>query len=208
MRTRLISFILAANLLCAVSLAQFDFGGGSTSASAPSKPWQSFKLNPKTRIKLDFKNASTGMVLQVLSKASGITILKDPSLNGPISLSTPAPVPLEEAFEIVDTALGLKNYALQKEGNLLVVRQKQQRGEDRGANMFGGMNPDQLKDMFSGSRTSLQLYSLTYANASQVARVINDVFAQTSDPFMDMIQQFMGVQQPQTQTAGRVPGGV
>lgn len=184
MAMRVRAFLLVLIALAAMPLgAQFDYGGGS---SQPA--WSSFKLNPKTRIKLDFHNASIDMVLSLFQKTSGVTIIKDPSLTGPITVTSAGPVSIGEAFNILNTVLGMKGYELKKEDNLLVVRQKQQRG---GASGFGTMTPEQLTAMMGASNTQLKVYMIKYANASQVARVINDVFATTQNP-LDQLQQLFG----------------
>src|SRR5687768_15402986 len=103
-------------LVPAMGWGQFDFGFGG----GPEKPaWQEFKLNPKTRVKLDFRNASIDMVLSLFQKLSGVTIVKDPNLTAPLTITSAKPVPLDEAFQILSTTLSLKNYDLKKEGNLL-----------------------------------------------------------------------------------------
>src|SRR5688500_2401118 len=171
-------------LIPAFGLGQFDFGFGG----GPEKPaWQEFKLNPKTRIKLDFRNASIDMVLSLFQKVSGITIVKDPNLTAPFTITSAKPVPLDEAFQILSTTLSLKNYDLKKEGNLLVIRPRNQgRGGQGGmgqgaANPAGGMSREMIEGIMGG-RSELKVYSIKFANAASVARTINDVFAM-QDPF-------------------------
>jgi len=173
--------------------AQFDFGGGGGRSSGSSKPWADFKL-PKKTLKLDFRNASVDMVLQLFTKTSGITIVKDPNLNQPITLTTAKAVPLEDAFEVLNAALTVRNYEMRKDGNLLVIRARQQSGRG-GASGATGMSFD--PSMFTqGSSSELKTYSIKYASASAVARVINDVFAQQGggNPFanLPMLMQMGG----------------
>lgn len=159
--------LLAALLLPVIACAQFDFGGGQTT----NKPWESFKLNPKTKIALNFKNANVDAVIGLLSKTSGITIVKDPALTGAITVTSAKPVALNDAFQILATTLKLKGYDMSKEGNLLVIRgQKQQSGRPQ-------FDMSQFSRENDSPRTELKVYYIKYANASQVARVINDVFA-------------------------------
>src|SRR5579885_519175 len=169
-------------LLCAVlalpliAPAQFDLGGGETSSS--SGPWKSFHLNPKTRIKLDFKNANPDMIINLMAKTSGITIVKDPALKTPLTISSAKPVSLDDAFQIFSSVLDLAGYNLEKQNNILLIRKKPDKsampsfaaGLTGGGQDFGGGsdNTDQ---------TQLKVYSIKYANATEVARVINDVFA-------------------------------
>lgn len=184
--------------LCAVlaplaTFAQFDFGGGDDGAPA----WSSFKLNTKTRITLAFRNASIDAIVQFLSKQTGITIVKDPNLNGTITLTSAGPVSLSDALSIFSTTLGLKGYDLKKSGKLLVVQSKGQSGRGGagaagGGSMFGGMNPTDIMSMFQGSQAQLKVYPITYANASQLARVINEVFQSSQNPFDQFMQMMQG----------------
>jgi len=166
--------------------AQFDFGGGQTS----DKPWDDFKFNKNTKIKLDFRNANVDAVLSLFQKTSGITIVKDPSLTGPITLTSAGAITLSEAFQILKTTLDLKKYELVKEGGLLVIRQKQQRDDrNRGG---GGFDPSQFTQMFEQPKPVLKIYQIKFANATQVARTLNEVFAtsgQQANPFAQFFQQ-------------------
>lgn len=187
-----------ATLLCTLALlpigaAQFDTGGGST---ASDQPWKSFKLNSKTHLKLDFRNANADMVLALYQKTSGITIVKDPALTGGLTLTSAKPVSLNDAFEILNAVLSLKNFDLRKEGNLLVIRKRPDANAGgRGANPFMTGTGDQAGGMgdTTGGRggardTVLRVYAIKFANATEVARVLNDVFApanqQANNPFM------------------------
>jgi general secretion pathway protein D len=165
MLKRLLISVLAVAPLCA--LAQFDTGDNLP----PPKPaWQQFKL-PKKSVKLDFRNANADMVLSFFSKASGITIVKDPTLTQPLTIQSANAVTLNDAFNILNTTLTLRNFELAKQGNLLVVQAKQQRGG-------GGMG--RLSDMMGAMNQNkgvLRVYPIQFANASSVARVLNEVFA-------------------------------
>jgi general secretion pathway protein D len=204
MRTRTIITALAL-LASTASFAQFDFGGGA-SDSAPA--WSKFKLNTKTTVNLNFRNANIDLIIQFYQKASGITIVKDPALTGPLTVTSAKAVSLNQAFTILNTTLGLKNFELRKEGDLLVIRGRQQRPEaGAGGGMFGGMTPEQIGQMFSGQQAQLKVYPISYANASQVARVVNEVFAAQQNPFEQIFQQFGGGGGGAAPAFGRPAGG-
>jgi len=189
-------FALALGLLLlgSAGMAQFDFGGASS-----TPPWESFKLNKNTRIKLNFKNSSIDMVLSFLSKNSGITIVKDPSLTGTISVSSASAVSVKEAFEIVNSVLGMKGYDIRKDGNHLIVKSRNAGRSGRGGDTGGPgdpsamFNPSMLGDLMNQGKTEIKVYPVQYANAAQVARVVNEVFAiqQQQNPFQQMFQSFM-----------------
>ncbi len=191
-----IGLALGLLMLGTVSMAQFDFGGGGGPATPP---WESFKLNKKTKIKLNFKNSSVDMVLAFLSKNSGITIVKDPTLTGTISVSSATAVPLKEAFEIVNSVLSMKGFDIKKDGAHLIVKSRNVgrggRGGDTGGSpdMSSMFNPSMMGDMMNQNKTEIKVYPIQFANAAQVARVVNEVFmmqAQQQNPF-SMFQSFM-----------------
>ena len=129
MKTKLFMICLVA-LIVPFAGAQFDFGGGQ---SGPSTPWTEFNLNPTTKVKLDFRNANTDMVLAFFQKTTGITIVKDPGFSGPITVTSASAVSLNEAFQILNTGMTLKNFELKKEGNLLVMRAKRLTADEKRA---------------------------------------------------------------------------
>lgn len=185
MKLRSRSIILAMALLPVVSFAQFDTGGGSTNG------WDGLKLDSKKRIKLDFHNANVDLVIGLLSKATGVTIVKDPALTGGLTITSAKNVSLSEAVDIFGTVLGLKGYDLNKKGNLLVIKQRSKQNANAGAGAAAlaagggtGFNPGSF-NMGAQSNNELRVYPVKYAAASEVARVVNEVFQQSggTNPF-------------------------
>ncbi len=169
-------------LAVAPSPAQMDLFGEDETL------WSTHRLNPKVKVTLDFRNASVDAVLQVLSRASGIPIVKDPSLTQPITLQSPKQQTLRDAFSMLSVALGLRGYELKRDGAMMVVKQKQQRGSGGsgrgGSSGTSGFDMSSMASMFGSSQqtsTLLKVYNIKFASASQVARVINDVFALTGN---------------------------
>jgi len=179
---------LSLVLIPATLQAQFDSGPNVTPA------WKQFKLNPNTKLKLNFKNASSDAVLEFISKASGITIVKDPALKDPLTVVSATSVTLNQAFDIINTILGLKGYAFTKSGDLLVVKPKQQQQNNGPRNVTFNAAP----------QTVLRVYVIQYANATEVANLINEVFAATPGQQQNGFQfggrqiQFGGQQAPST----------
>lgn len=178
-------WICLAALLPAMASAQFDFGGGATS----DKPWETFHLNSKTRVKLDFHSGATwDAIIAFFENQSGVTIVKDPNLTGTTSLMSARPVPLSVAFQILSTTLSLKGYSLNKQGELLVIKQQGQRGNNPTGPIVQ-TPPD------NGPETELKVYKIQYANASALARVLNDVYTPSQNggnPFMQQGGRFGG----------------
>ncbi|MCX6379336.1 MAG: hypothetical protein NT023_07635, partial [Armatimonadetes bacterium] len=181
--TRILTPLVLIVMAQTAALAQFgggggfgQFGGGGGDDLAPATPaWELFKLNTKTRVKINFRNASPDAIIQTLSQASGLTIIRDATLTAGITLQSPNAVPLKDAFAMFNLALGMRNFEIKKDGSFLVIKPKRAG--------FGGRTPD-LTSLIPTSPTSqgiLRTYALTFADATQVARVINEVFVPSQD---------------------------
>jgi general secretion pathway protein D len=138
----------------------------------PPPAWTQFKLNPKTTIFLDFTDSNPDSVFSVFSRTSGITIVKDPSFKLPLTVTSAKAVSLKDAFEILNTVLNLDGFELQKQGNLLIVGKKVATPPPAPP---PGPPPAPPQPE---AKAILHVYALKNANASQVARVINEVFSQ------------------------------
>jgi general secretion pathway protein D len=147
----------------------------ATPPPPPAKPaWQEFTLNPKKTLSLDFTDASADMVLSIFSKASGITILKDPGFKSTLTLNSAKAVHLDDAFEILNTELDLNGYSLQKRGKLMVVVKSQPPAPP----VVQAGPPPMPPPAPAEEKTVLAVYKLKYTNAREIARVVNEVFTQ------------------------------
>jgi general secretion pathway protein D len=172
LRNKFLILCLAA-IVPMSAMAQFDFGGGATSAASAKKPWEGLKLNPKTRIKLDFRNANIDMILALFQKTSGVSIVKDPALVDRLSITSAKAIPLKDAFQILSTTLSLKGFDLVKEDSLLVIKKRVERPQAAPA-----FDPSMFASMMGGNNKSdLKVYPVKFASASALARVLNEVFA-------------------------------
>lgn len=160
--------------------AQFTTGGDVRREPA----WTQFRLDPNKTVRLNFRNANVDLVLDLYMRVSGITIVKDPNLNQPMTVSSPRPVRLNEAFEILDAALSLRNFEMVKQGNVLLIQPRRQREQ-------GAFDPNMISQFMQGGNVELQVYRIRFASASEVARVINEVFIQR-DQAQNPFAQFFG----------------
>ncbi len=186
-KTLLVSTLAIAMTLVAPAMAnaQFTTGAPATGGGGQnSKPaWEQFNL-PDKSVSLNFRNANVDLVLDLFMKVSGITIVKDPSLKEPMTVSSPKPVKIKEAFEILNAALGLRNFQMEKQGSLIVIKPRRQ--ENNNSNPFP---PGFDMSTLMTPKVELKVYKITHASASEVARVINEVFAaqeQANNPFSQM----------------------
>jgi len=188
--------------------------GHKTAAKAPTakkhtaktpKPvpvWQKFHLDPGVRVQMDYRNASADMVLQLLSDASGVPIIKDPTLTATITLHSPGKLSLNDAFAMLDVALRMKNFQLGSEGKFLTVQPKAapvaaappagpppgpmpggppnmgQPGMPGGPGMPGmpGQPGAPGAAGVDDKDNVFKIYPLKYASASLLAKVVNDTY--------------------------------
>ena len=174
----------------AVAQANPFLGGESAGSSGGDGSWRDTKFNTKTKIKLDFRNANIDLVISMFQKTSGITIVKDPALMGPITLTSATAVPLKTAFQILEKTLTLKGFEMKKDGELFVIQKVADRGRGGGGNSpFGGGQMPDLSALMGGMQqpSVLKIYPIKFANATSVARVVNEAFAgagsQSQNPF-------------------------
>ena len=161
----------------------------------PPPPWKQFPLNSKTTLFLDFTESSPDMVLSMFSRTSGITIVKDPSFKSPLTVTSAKNVHLGDAFEILNTVLGLNGYELQKAGHLLVVGKKAPPAPPAPP---PGPPPGPAPAPPANDAAVVRVYDLKNANAPEVARVINEVFTP---------QQLETIMQQLQNGGGMPPGG-
>ncbi|MDR3689017.1 MAG: secretin N-terminal domain-containing protein [Fimbriimonas sp.] len=179
------SWMCMAMMLPGLAFGQFFTGGGVDTPNS-IRPWMDFKLNPKTKVKLDFRDAGIDNIISLYEKESGITIVKDPTLTGKITVTSAKPVSLSDAFAILKANLDLKGFEITKDGSFLVI--KNRNGGGGGGNNRGGMGNIDPSMMGNNSdplsNVDLKVYPITYANAAALAKVVNDVYAGTSlNPF-------------------------
>lgn len=161
----------------AVVLAVAPLGLGQNPFAGGESAWAAFPLNKAKRVQLDWHNANIDAIISYFQTQSGITLVKDPSLVGPLTLTSAKPVSLNDAFSILNATLQLKGYRMQKQGNLIVIKKADQNynpGPPSTSSSDGG--PD-----FSQNQSVLKTYPINFANASQIARVINSVFADSGN---------------------------
>ena len=79
---------------------------------------------------LNFKDASLDAVLEYLSEAAGLVVVKDSRLDGRITVMSRQPVTVDEAVSLLDTVLRAKGYAaIRNERTLKIVTVEQAKKE-------------------------------------------------------------------------------
>lgn len=133
----------------------------------PKKPaWEEVKLNPKTTLFLDFTEANPTSVFTLLARASGYTIIKDPAFKNKLTITTGKEVNLKTAFEIVNSVLNFSGYEFHQRNGYLYVERIPPPPQP------AFQPPPPQPDI----RPIAKTYKIQFASATQVNRVINEVY--------------------------------
>lgn len=168
---------------------------GRAGGDQNDQPWESFKFDKTKRIDLKFRNASPDMVLDVFSRASGITIVKDPSFTSPLTVTSGKTVTLSQAFRILALQLKMRGFQLRKEDEFLIVGPFQQEQP----NPYKDMTPEQITALQNAGKPEIKVYPVEHANAAEVARIVTEVFggqAKRQPDFTDFFFNPFGMPQP------------
>ncbi len=79
---------------------------------------------------MNFKNKEVQEIVEAYGKASGQKFILDPDVRGKISIVTPQPVDLDEAFHLLSSALQVRSYAIVKRDGFLLVRNARTAAKD------------------------------------------------------------------------------
>jgi len=172
-------------------------------APPPIPAWDQFPINKKTTMLLDFSSANPDAVFSLFSRTSGITILKDPSFTQTITVTSASAVNLDSAFNILNTELGFYGYQLSKQGDLLIVGKIPPPPPPR---------PQMPPQPPPPPPPITKVYALNYADATQVAKIIMDVYGpgqgQQNQPQQGGFPGMMfNNGMPPGMMAGGMPGG-
>ena len=173
-----------------------------------SDPWDNLKLSSKTKIQLSFRNANVDNVIAMIEKAANITIVKDPTLTGPITVTTSSPVGLSEVFYVFDSVLRLRGFSITRQRKLLVIKALPKASARTGPGIgFPGVGNGGGPGGGLGGASQVQYYRLINANASQVSRAINEVFQNGSGTALGGRFGVRGGNQPGFGNPGGGPAG-
>lgn len=94
-------------------------------------------------VRMNFRGATLETVLNYLSEAAGYIIVLDTEVKGRIDAWSAQPVTREEAFQILETALGKNGYTALRSGRTLTIVSKET-AKKRDIPVKSGSNPDSI----------------------------------------------------------------
>jgi len=90
---------------------------GEQPAPGPAQPLPEDEI----KVSMDFRGVGVDAVLEMFSKVANVTILKDPTVEGSITILSPEEVTLEEAFQLLRSVLEVRGYALIRERRVVKI---------------------------------------------------------------------------------------
>ncbi len=150
-------------LLCAVMHAQ-------TPAVPPAPAGASLPAaGTDEMVKLQFPNgADVREVLAFYERLTGKRLVSDTTVQGPITIVVPTPIPRDEAVRIIETSLLLNGFSLVPSGgNIVKVISPAKNPRSTGVPIFSDL--DQLPD---NDRVVTFLFKLRYADPVELAQVL------------------------------------
>lgn len=116
---------LSALTVSGFLVAAIGLAGNVTNAASPvtatiGETIPSFAKDVK--MTLNQKDQEITTLIEAFAKASGATFVVDPGVRGRVSLFTPSPVSLDDAFDLLSTSLALNGYSIvPQEGKYVVM---------------------------------------------------------------------------------------
>jgi len=90
---------------------------GNAAAAGTAAPAEN--VAPVEKVTLDVRGLDIDNLLQFYSRTFGLTIIKDPNLTGPVTIMCPRPVSRQEAFDTLNSVLGVRGFTSILNGSVM-----------------------------------------------------------------------------------------
>ena len=117
-------------------------------------------------ISMRFKEAELDHVLDFLADATGYTIIKDAALSLRVTVISPHDIPIDEAFDVLNSILAMKGYTSIVNGKTVKIVALPE-AKTNPIPTIVGVDPEGIK---ATDTIVTQIMKLSYADASQVAK--------------------------------------
>ncbi len=94
-----------------------QIGGPAPSGSMPA-------MSPGGMITMDFRGSDIANVLKFFAMAAGWQVVPDASLTGPVTIISPKPLTLDQAFQVLQSTLEVRGFSgqLEKRGEVSILK--------------------------------------------------------------------------------------
>ncbi len=150
---------------------QFPGGGGSGFSGGGSGFGQGGRGSV---FSFEFRGTDIDNVLKFFSNNSGLTITKDPALTGPVTILSPSPVSLDQAFRILQSVLYVRGFTAVQSNGVLQILPFQGAIKSTGL-LNPGINEDGTTRVDPRNQFMTQVIPIENADADQLAKELKDL---------------------------------
>jgi len=136
-------------------------------------------------ITMDFRGSDIQNVLKFFAMATNWQIVPDPTLTGPVTIISPKPLTIDQAFQVLQSTLEIRGFSgqLEKRGDTTILRivpfdravqtGNNVLGTDEKGNATGPLTPDQLKNL--KGQVITQVIPVENVDAAALARELKEL---------------------------------
>ena len=122
----------------------------------------------------EFRGSDIDNVLKYFSNSSGLTITKDPALTGPVTILSPTPVSLDQAFRILQSVLYVRGFTAVQSNGVLQILPFQGAIKSTGL-LNPGINEDGTTRVDPRNQFMTQVIPIENVDADALARELKDL---------------------------------
>ena len=122
----------------------------------------------------EFRGTDIDNVLKFFSNNSGLTITKDPALTGPVTILSPSPVNLDQAFRILQSVLYVRGFTAVQSNGVLQILPFQGAIKSTGL-LNPGINEDGTTRVDPRNQFMTQVIPIENVDADQLAKELKDL---------------------------------
>jgi type II secretory pathway component GspD/PulD (secretin) len=124
---------------------------------------------------MDFRDAPINQILDFFSVTSGLTVIKDPGLQGTATLISPRPIPLSDAINVLEALLDIRGYRLDQTDTMIRIVPKSG-GGNRDSRPGSDNRRAEMAANLRQPKEQTKVYRLEYASAKSLSSIVNDLF--------------------------------
>jgi general secretion pathway protein D len=146
-------------------------GGAPQDASSPTAPPTKLEVvqgrGGEKEVWMEVYDLDLDHLLRLLSSEAGVTITKTEAVKGKVTIIAPDPVPLDVAFQILDSILQMRGYAMIRDGCGIYKIMPMNEAAQSGLPVNFGANPEEVPDTAELITQVVQLRNLSANDAAQ-----------------------------------------
>jgi general secretion pathway protein D len=146
-------------------------GAPAQDASSPTAPPTKLEVvqgrGGEKEVWMEVYDLDLDHLLRLLSTEAGVLITKTEAVKGKVTIIAPDPVPLDVAFQILDSILQMRGYAMIRDGTGIYKIMPMNDAAQSGLPVNFGANPEEIPDTSELITQVVQLRNLSATDAAQ-----------------------------------------